>query len=163
MEVYLQLLSLIFAGILLLWFGYTMIFGQRDKNHFQKLNNDEQQLGQSWQQRENHFQKLSNYGQQQSGNEAPSPGDPQVCPVCSSKLPKGDQIKTLAFPSITGGKDRQMHINGCVYCMEGDSDRNCPVCKKTISKKDILIARMFHRPLRRPHVHILGCNQCGRK
>jgi hypothetical protein len=58
-----------------------------------------------------------------------------------------------------------MHIRGCVYCLNGERDRVCPVCGARLGANDILIARMFERP-RRAHVHVLGCSKCrkpGRK
>ena len=96
------------------------------------------------------------------GKGSASPGDPQVCPVCSSKLEKGDLVQTLAFPSLTGGRDRLMHIRGCMYCIRGHLERTCPVCNSALGDRDILVARMFERYRRRPHVHVLGCSHCRR-
>jgi hypothetical protein len=75
-------------------------------------------------------------------------------------MDKSEMIKTKVFPSMPGEKDRLMHINGCVYCMGGKRERVCPVCGKTISVKDFLVARMFARPHRRSHIHVLGCTLC---
>ena len=87
-------------------------------------------------------------------------GEPQVCPVCSSRLNKGDLVKSLAFPSITGGKDRLMYIRGCYYCLFEDLPRRCPVCGINLDDDDYLIARMFERSNRHNHVHVMGCNNC---
>ena len=68
---------------------------------------------------------------------------------------------TSAYPSITGA-DRRMHIKGCVYCVDGERERVCPVCGASLFDDEILIARMFERRDRRPHVHIQGCSRCKR-
>jgi hypothetical protein len=87
--------------------------------------------------------------------------DGQICPLCSSKLMKSDKLETTAFLSITGGKDRIMHIKGCVYCLSKHAERSCPVCKEPLGNDDIVVARMFERGRdRNSHVHILGCNKC---
>jgi hypothetical protein len=92
--------------------------------------------------------------------ESPSK-DGQICPLCSSRLMKGDKLETTAFLSVTGGKDRIMHIKGCVYCLSGNAERFCPVCKEPLGNDDIVVARMFERGQERnSHVHILGCSQC---
>jgi hypothetical protein len=136
MRVYIQLLAFVLIGIFLLWFGYTLFSNQMEKMRLQKGDRSKKPGKKS------------------------RPGDPMVCPICSSKMEKGDLVKTLAFPSITGGRDRLMHIHGCMYCIDGRTERRCPVCGKLISGDDILVARMFHRPFRRPHVHVLGCSLC---
>ena len=137
MQGYLQTLIFVTIGIALLWFGYSLFFGHR------------------WGIRRNRKERPQ---LQKTGSA--SPGDPQVCPICSSQLEKGDLVQTLAYPSLTQGKDRLMHIQGCVFCLSGEYERYCPVCGAPLSNSDILVARMFDRPHRRPHVHVLGCNQC---
>ena len=137
MQDYLQILAFVIIGVALLSLGFTLFIGQWAKIRLK---------------REEMRQKP----------DKESSGDPQVCPICSSKLKKGDLVKTLAFPSITGGNDRLMHIRGCVYCINGDLKRKCPVCGKSLSITDILVARIFERPHRRAHVHITGCNKCRR-
>ncbi|MDR0456314.1 MAG: hypothetical protein LBH20_06495 [Treponema sp.] len=134
MQGFLQILSFIIIGAALLWFGFSLFIGQWTKFR-------------------------SKYGKPQ---QSASSGDFQACPICSSRLNKGDLVKTLAFPSITGGKDRLMHIRGCLYCVNGGMKRKCPVCDAALSLSDILVARIFERPHRRPHVHITGCNKCRR-
>ena len=86
------------------------------------------------------------------------PGDPRTCPVCSAKLENGERVKSSAFPSM-GGLDRMMHISGCVYCLEGDRHRICPVCGVVLREGDFLIARLFEKPVR-SHVHVIGCTSC---
>ena len=135
MREYIQILSFVIIGALLLWFGFTIFMGQWEKIRA---------------------------GRKDRSKEPGSPGDPQVCPICSTRLIRGDLVKTLAFPSITGGKDRLMHIRGCAYCIDGALRRRCPVCGTPISITDILVARIFEHPHRRAHVHIIGCNICRR-
>ncbi|MCL2269765.1 MAG: hypothetical protein FWC24_00845 [Treponema sp.] len=136
MREYLQIFSFVVIGVTLLWFGFNLFTGQ--------------------------WEKINTYrGLLRKYKKAP-PGNTQACPICSSKLTKGDLVKTLAFPSITGGKDRLMHIRGCAYCIGGDLDRYCPVCGTPLNISDILVARIFERPRRRPHVHVTGCNKCRR-
>jgi hypothetical protein len=36
----------------------------------------------------------------------------------------------------------------------------CPVCGLVLRDEEILISRMFERPGRRAHVHVLGCSRC---
>jgi len=88
------------------------------------------------------------------------PGEPQICPICSMNLFKGEQIKTIAFPPGKGSTDRKMQIKGCYSCLENGLPRKCPVCKAKLSLDDYLIARMFERHFKKNHVHVLGCNQC---
>ena len=136
MQEYLQLLTIVVVGVALLSFGFTLFIGQWGKMRSTRDN---------WPQ-----------ANKDSSN------DFQACPICSSKLKKGDLVKTLAFPSITGGKDRLMHIRGCAYCINGRMERHCPICGAYLGLEDILVARIFERPHRRAHVHITGCNKCRR-
>ena len=89
-----------------------------------------------------------------------TPGDSQFCLVCSAKLDEGQLVKSAAFPSAKGSKDRLMFIRGCVHCLYGQRERVCPVCKKILVGKDHLISRLFERSIRRSHVHVIGCNNC---
>ena len=134
---YIQILIFIIIGIVLLWFGYTFFIRQLAGVHTGPGSK----------------RKQPNRG-------SAMPGDPQVCPVCSARLNKGELVKSQAFPSLTGGKDRFMHIRGCIYCLEGDRRRSCPVCGASLQDNEILVARMFQRSSRRSHVHVLGCSRC---
>ena len=91
MRDYIQILIFITIGIALLWFGYSLFTGQ-------------------WAKIRSSFQAKP---AQRSGKGSSSPGEAQTCPICSSRL-MGDLVKTLAYPSITGGRDRLMHIRGCM-------------------------------------------------
>jgi len=135
MQDYVQLLTFVIVGVALLSFGFTLVMGHFGK---MRLNRDDLPKGEK------------------------SSSEFQACPICSTKLKKGDLVKTLAFPSITGGKDRLMHVRGCAYCMNGGKERNCPVCGVSLSLEDILVARIFERAHHRAHVHIIGCNKCRR-
>ena len=138
----LEVLVFVVVGVILLWFGYTLFLnigipvwggvrGIRPRRH---------------------------RGPKPRGER--TPGDPQTCPVCSAQLEDGQLVSSLAFPSLNGGKDRFMHIRGCVYCLNGNRNRVCPVCGKVLRGNEILISRLFERRGRRSHVHVLGCTQC---
>jgi len=88
------------------------------------------------------------------------PGDPMVCPICSTRLLRGELVKTIAFATGVRSKDRLVHIKGCKICLEGDVSRRCPICKHKMFIKDYLVSRMFDRPERKNHIHVLGCNYC---
>ena len=120
-------------AVALLWFGYTFLLrmGQRY----------------SGKQKSRRSRGLS------------FPGAPQTCPVCSTKLNDGEVVKSLAFPSLSGGKDRFMHIKGCLYCLNEEVERVCPICDHILMESEVLICRLFERP-HRPHVHVLGCTHC---
>jgi hypothetical protein len=125
--------------ILLLWFGYSLFFGP-----FSPLSGLFFSLGKK---------KI----------EKGEVGDPQVCPICSMRLVRGELVKTVAFPSITGGADRLMYIRGCYSCLNDNLPRQCPVCGTSMSTSDFLVSRMFERPNQKNHVHVVGCNHCKRR
>jgi len=134
---YLQVLAIVIIGIALLCFGYSLFARQFAGIRF------------GWQGR--------------TGRKKPKsgrPGEPQVCPVCSAILNKGELVSSRTYPSLTGGKDRLMHIRGCYYCLNGNSTRRCPVCGDYLRPDDYLVARLFERTQRRNHVHVLGCSRC---
>jgi hypothetical protein len=137
MENFVQVLAFAVIGTALLWFGYTLFI----------------RAG---------IRIPAGASRRRRRKKAPAgsyPGAPQTCPVCSAKLAPGELVKSSVFPSLTGGQDRLMHIRGCVYCLNGERQRVCPVCGARLGAKDILVARMFERP-RRAHVHVLGCSRC---
>ncbi|MDR0444246.1 MAG: hypothetical protein LBH44_12665 [Treponema sp.] len=136
---YLQILALVVIGIVLLWLGYSLFLGPLSP-FFPGI----------------FFRKRYDGPESKIG----TPGDPQVCPVCSTKLMRGELVKSHAYPSVTGGKDRLMHIQGCFACLQGSMQRKCPVCGIILYQNDYLISRMFERSHTRNHVHVLGCNHC---
>ena len=83
-----------------------------------------------------------------------------ICPICSSPLKEGEQLKSAVFPGKT---DSICHIFGCPHCYPF-ADKNikkiCPVCKRILFADSYLIARMFSRPDAKNHVHIIGCTEC---
>jgi hypothetical protein len=133
---FLKILALVVIGILLLWFGYKLFFSRWGPFYpgFNSLRKMKSPKG--------------------------TPGDPQVCPICSCKMTKGELVQSLAFPSLTGGTDRLMYIRGCFFCLHDNVPRRCPVCGKNLSLEDYLVSRIFDRPHKRSHVHVLGCNHC---
>jgi uncharacterized protein with PIN domain len=86
----------------------------------------------------------------------------QFCPVCSYRIAKGEQVKTVVFPPANEKSiDQIMHIKGCSTCLNNsDVVRRCPVCKAILSEDDFLLARMFERSYTKNHVHVLGCTKC---
>jgi hypothetical protein len=138
-----QVLAFVFIGIALLWFGFALFF-----NGVIPVWDAGGRTGK----RRNSATK--------AGKAEGAPGDPQICPVCSLKLKSGEMVSSAAFPSLNGGKDRFMHIRGCIYCLAGERDRVCPVCGTILVGDEILICRLFERPGRRSHVHVLGCSRC---
>ena len=135
-----EVLIFVILGVVLLWFGYTLFIGVGIPA-FGGISRTRR--------RRNLKPRGTSF-----------PGEPQTCPVCSAKLYEGELVKSLAFPSLNGGKDRFMHIRGCVYCLRGNRDRVCPVCGLVLKDSEILISRLFERPGRRSHVHVLGCTRC---
>ena len=132
----LEVFIFVVIGIFLLWFGYTLFFAMGPGGGKRLRRRNIKPRGEG------------------------VPGDPQTCPVCSGKLQGGELVSSLAFPSLNGGKDRFMHIRGCIFCLRGDRERLCPVCGAILEGDEILICRLFDRGLRRSHVHVLGCSQC---
>jgi hypothetical protein len=132
---YIQILTFVVTGAMLLWFGYCFVIGL--------------------------WVKIRQFRDRPWLIKSVDAGDPQICPICSSKLYRGDLLETSAFPSVTGGRNRIMQIRGCMHCLSGDVERYCPVCGAPLADNDILVARMFERKRnRRAHVHILGCSRC---
>jgi len=137
--IFIQTFGLVLCGIALLWFGYMIFLSPLSPFY---------PGGFPWRK---WWKKKNVIG---------TPGDPQVCPICSIKLDRGELVKTVAFPSLSGGRDRLMYIRGCFTCMERDVPRRCPVCGTEMGLDDYLICRMFERNSGRNHVHVLGCNHC---
>ena len=100
-----------------------------------------------------------------------SPERVRPCPLCASLLRRGERVHTVVFsketPRPDGSarppriKESMVHMFGCRYCRppEGDKERICPACKRTIRPDGYAIARMFEREGRK-HVHVLGCTEC---
>ena len=140
MKQILEIMIFAVMGTVLLWFGYTLFFRQRSPA-----------WGAGARPRKQQTRKPRGEGRA---------GDPQACPVCSALLNDGELVSSSAFPSMNG-IDRFMHIKGCIYCLHGDRDRVCPVCGTVLYESEILICRLYERPGRRAHVHVIGCTQCA--
>ena len=87
------------------------------------------------------------------------------CPVCHAPLLPGERIKSVVFSGGTAHREIQehtTHIFGCPHCYPQNTrnPRLCPVCDSTLSRDGYLIARMFKRPGKKDHVHVLGCTEC---
>jgi len=135
----LEILIFIPIGILLIWFGYTLFFtiGIPALGEFGRKG----------------FRRKAALDESAAGNH-------KTCPVCSSRLRRGEQVSSEAFPAVKGSKERFMHIKGCVHCLQGDCERVCPVCGIFLKDDEILIARLYDRPGRRSHVLVIGCTKC---
>jgi len=171
MDSNLKLLIYILLAIFLMWLGYSLYFRFFHKKSLRKRDASmemdlELESSNSVSDSRN---APSNGGAAVQGakptskktKEKESSGGLMICPICLFRMDNGEMIKTTAFPPLTkDAKDRLMHIHGCVYCMGGKRERICPVCGKTLSVTDFLIARIFDRSVRRSHVHVLGCTQC---
>jgi len=151
MDKSLYILIYIFAGLILLWFGHSLFFGKLSP-FFPKIFSFKE------------WRRLSKKIKEKEENEKlfekGEIGSSRVCPVCSSRLVKNEQVKTKAFPSVAGGKYRMMHIRGCPICLNNNADRTCPICKIELGLDDFLICRMFERSTSKNHIHVLGCNHC---
>ena len=97
MKQIIEVFFFLLIGIVLLWFGYTLFFNVGTSS-----------VGRG------------SFGGSSRKRRAPkprgesTPGEPQTCPVCSAKLGSGELVSSVAFPSLNGGKDRFMHIRGCL-------------------------------------------------
>jgi len=131
-----HILLMIIFGIVLIWLGHFLFFGPPSPFY----------PGLPWS-KEKEFK----------GN----PGEAKVCPVCTMLMLKGDRLKTIVFPPRNSTDiDCIMHIKGCYSCLNNKVPRRCPVCKAKLNVNDFLLARMFKRPGKKSHVHVLGCNRC---
>jgi hypothetical protein len=156
---FLKLLVFVILGIFLLWFCFSLYMRYQKKKNLQ---NGERFIKKG-------KETASPDGASNSGvMPQPKPaykgtansGGLMICPLCLFRMDNSEMIKTRAFPPMAGENYRLMHIHGCVYCMDGKRERVCPVCGKTLSVSDFLVARIFDRTRRRSHVHVLGCTQC---
>ena len=104
----------------------------------------------------------------------------EPCPICGSRLEKGQRIRSVVFrddPNST--REHMVHIFGCPYCCPptGTARRQCPVCRQTIPPEGYLVGRMWEKrgpargvpedgstavsaQRRRTHLHVLGCTEC---
>ncbi len=81
------------------------------------------------------------------------------CPLCGELLTEGRKVHSEIFP----GKDFDlMRIYGCPYCRNGDSahKRRCPYCKEVVPSGGYVMAQVYRKPYKPPHVHVYGCTRC---
>jgi len=131
---YINILTLIIIGIILLSFGTFLFFGPPSP-----------------------FYPYMPWAKKKHRKQT---NDSQFCPVCLYKIFRGELVKTIAFPKKANSSDCLMHIKGCVNCLENNKPRQCPICKADLSVDDFLVARMFERRGQKNHVHVLGCSRC---
>ncbi len=92
------------------------------------------------------------------------------CPLCEKALQRGERVHSVVYNQ---GEDRLMNIYGCPWCYPGHPagfrnpspprQRQCPSCGSPLKKGSFAIARVFERPGRKVHVHVLGCPSCRRR
>ncbi|OQY32685.1 MAG: hypothetical protein B6241_10150 [Spirochaetaceae bacterium 4572_59] len=87
------------------------------------------------------------------------------CPLCGKDLHRGERVHSVVY---TKGEDRLMNIYGCPWCYKDHPaghksalrDRKCPSCGTPLKEGSFAIARVFERPGKKIHVHVLGCPVC---
>jgi len=87
------------------------------------------------------------------------------CPLCEKILHRGERVHSVVYNQ---GEDRLMNIFGCPWCYEGhpggakapQRERRCPSCGLLLKDGSFAIARVFERPGRKTHIHVLGCPVC---
>ena len=87
------------------------------------------------------------------------------CPVCSSFLTPGKNIRSKVFRT-TSENDQLCYVYGCSDCYPKcpqNLSRSCPVCHKSIPQDGYLISRLFNKTKSgMPHVIINGCINCNK-
>ena len=87
------------------------------------------------------------------------------CPLCEKALHRGERVHSVIYSQ---GEDRLMNIFGCPWCYEKhpagqrkpSRERHCPSCGVTLKNGSFSVARVFERPGKKMHVHVLGCPVC---
>ena len=92
------------------------------------------------------------------------------CPLCGRELCRGERVHSVVYSQ---GEDRLMNIYGCPWCYpahpagykkpSSPRERRCPSCGAPLKEGSFAIARVFERPGRKVHVHVLGCPSCRRR
>jgi hypothetical protein len=168
MSQFITILLAVIWGLLLLWFGYSLFFMRRKKRQEPQafLRTADQDSLSGREPRSEAAARLAGSSEPRSSprfrrpaEDSGRPGAAQTCPVCSARLEEGELIKSSVFPSFNG-EERIMHIRGCPYCLTGNRDRHCPVCKVLLKSEEVLIARMYDHHPGKPHIHVLGCSRC---
>ncbi len=87
------------------------------------------------------------------------------CPLCEKALQRGERVHSVIYSQ---GEDRLMNIYGCPWCYDKHPagsrpplrKRKCPSCGGPLKEGNFAIARVFERPGRKMHIHVLGCPSC---
>ncbi len=81
------------------------------------------------------------------------------CPLCGTFLSGGRRVHSEVFP---GREFDLMRIYGCPYCRNGSWThlRRCPYCREVLPPDGYVMAQVYRKPGRRPHVHVYGCSRC---
>ncbi len=87
------------------------------------------------------------------------------CPLCQKFLHRGERVHSQVY---SRGEDRLMNIYGCPWCYKDHPagahtplrERRCPSCGTLLKEGSFAVARVFERPGRKTHVHVLGCPVC---
>ncbi len=95
-----------------------------------------------------------------------SPQNFANCPVCSSSLVPGVNLRSKVFKR-ENATDQLCYVYGCSLCYPkviGNLSRKCPVCHKDVESDGYLISRIFYKTKSgKPHVIINGCKNCNKK
>ncbi len=84
------------------------------------------------------------------------------CPLCSSALAKGEEMKSKIFHPMNTPHQR-MNILGCPHCYprtEEGVKRVCPICGKEVPADGYLVAQLFNKIDAKKHVVVVGCTNC---
>ena len=87
------------------------------------------------------------------------------CPLCGKMLHRGERVHSVVYSK---GEDRLMNIYGCPWCYKDHPRKNvdiqrerfCPSCGTHLKDGSFAVARVFERPEKKVHVHVLGCPVC---
>ncbi len=87
------------------------------------------------------------------------------CPLCGEFLPRGMRVHSVVYP---GREFDLMRIYGCPNCRSdgpGNADRvlrkrYCPYCGEKLPADGYVMAQVYRKPYKKPHVHVYGCTVC---
>ena len=106
-----------------------------------------------------------------SAVDADDAGGGTDCPLCGERLPRGTRVSSVVYP---GKEFDLMRIYGCPFCREGAPEdgispasasparhrRRCPYCGAVLPPDGYVMAQVYRKPYRKPHVHVYGCTVC---
>ncbi|MBP7902178.1 MAG: hypothetical protein KA015_05125 [Spirochaetes bacterium] len=80
------------------------------------------------------------------------------CIICGSRLKRGERLKSEKY---TVEDKTTVHIFSCPFCLEADDNkRKCPVCKRSLGRKEYLIGAMWKKDNGKNRLHVKGCVKC---